>query len=151
MQFMQNVPRNHLLMGETPENCVYLHSFVYVFLFKTCFKRLKRFFEQIMFFTTLFLWFQAVKSHRKICVVTRSYKGVRGMCFGFLLAFDRYMNLCLIDVTEIWRSDGLLVDSVSELKLMILNSSDVLPANMNKRNISQLFITGNNIVLSFLI
>ena len=38
------------------------------------------------------LW-KAVEERKKVKVWTRSYKHVRGVCSGYVTAFDRHMNL----------------------------------------------------------
>ena len=103
---------------------------------------------------------KALKSHRKVCVVTRSFKGIRGFCVGFLLAYDRYCNICLIDVCEVWRTplygDAFYKEeplSVSLLKNLFLKKEQSstgrreLPLRLQKRNVRQLFINGSNVVL----
>ena len=102
---------------------------------------------------------KALKSHRKVAVVTRSFKGIRGICVGFVLAFDRYCNICLIDVCEIWRiplyggaffkEEPLGVSQLRDLFLTSQKSTTVtvLPRRLQKRNVSQMFVNGSSIVL----
>ena len=105
---------------------------------------------------------KAVKSHKKICIITRSFKGIRGLCVGFLLAFDRYSNMCLIDVCEIWRQplagtafykeESLTVCGLktvfNEIQTSSDKATDALPNRLQCRHVGQIFLRGSNVVLS---
>ena len=105
---------------------------------------------------------KAVKSHKKFCVITRSFKGIRGICVGFLLAFDRYSNMIIIDVCEIWRQpllgeafhkeESLTVCFLKTLFQNVQTSDEkdkkALPNRLQYRNVGQLFLRGSNVVLS---
>ncbi|XP_063686235.1 uncharacterized protein LOC134819996 isoform X2 [Bolinopsis microptera] len=47
---------------------------------------------------------RALTANVKVTVITRTFKGIRGECTGYLVAYDRFMNLALSDVTEHYRS-----------------------------------------------
>ena len=67
------------------------------------------------------LW-QALKERRRLKVLVRRQKSARGYCRGLLKAFDRHMNLFLIDVTE------------------------TTPSHTNRR-LGSLLIRGDNVIL----
>lgn len=41
-----------------------------------------------------------VDNRTKVQVVTRNYSQVRGLCVGYIVAFDKHWNLCMTDVDE---------------------------------------------------
>ena len=49
------------------------------------------------------LLYKSIQESRRIKVWTRSHSYVRSICTGYLLAFDRFMNLAMIDVDEVYR------------------------------------------------
>ncbi|RXM92626.1 U7 snRNA-associated Sm-like protein LSm11 [Acipenser ruthenus] len=46
---------------------------------------------------------RCVKERLKIKVHIRTFKGLRGVCSGFLVAFDKFWNMALVDVDETYR------------------------------------------------
>ncbi|XP_072028581.1 uncharacterized protein [Amphiura filiformis] len=49
------------------------------------------------------LLYKCVQQRIKVRVCVRSFKGLRGICTGYLVAFDRDMNMALSDVDEVYR------------------------------------------------
>uniref|UniRef100_A0A4W3KJG7 Sm domain-containing protein n=1 Tax=Callorhinchus milii TaxID=7868 RepID=A0A4W3KJG7_CALMI len=46
---------------------------------------------------------RCVRDRIKINVHIRTFKGLRGVCSGFLVAFDKFWNIALVDVDETFR------------------------------------------------
>ncbi|XP_078509848.1 U7 snRNA-associated Sm-like protein LSm11 [Lissotriton helveticus] len=46
---------------------------------------------------------RCVKDRVKVNIHVRTYKGLRGVCSGFLVAFDKFWNMALTDVDETYR------------------------------------------------
>ncbi|XP_041917675.1 U7 snRNA-associated Sm-like protein LSm11 [Alosa sapidissima] len=46
---------------------------------------------------------QCVQEHLRVKVHVRSFKGLRGVCAGFVVAFDKFWNLAMVDVDETYR------------------------------------------------
>ncbi|PVD39361.1 hypothetical protein C0Q70_01991 [Pomacea canaliculata] len=46
---------------------------------------------------------RSVMEKLKVHVWTRSVRNIRGICTGFVVAFDKHMNMALMDVDEIYR------------------------------------------------
>lgn len=46
---------------------------------------------------------QCVEKRCKVRVCVRSFKGLRSVCIGYLVAFDKIWNMALIDVDEIYK------------------------------------------------
>ncbi|XP_062405425.1 U7 snRNA-associated Sm-like protein LSm11 [Sardina pilchardus] len=46
---------------------------------------------------------QCVQEHIRVKVHVRSFKGLRGVCAGFVVAFDKFWNLAMVDVDETYR------------------------------------------------
>ncbi|XP_072119651.1 U7 snRNA-associated Sm-like protein LSm11 [Mobula birostris] len=47
--------------------------------------------------------YRCVQDRIKISVHIRTFKGLRGVCSGFLVAFDKFWNMALVDVDETFR------------------------------------------------
>ncbi|XP_078267359.1 U7 snRNA-associated Sm-like protein LSm11 [Rhinoraja longicauda] len=47
--------------------------------------------------------YRSVQDRIKISVHIRTFKGLRGVCSGFLVAFDKFWNMALVDVDETFR------------------------------------------------
>ncbi|XP_028668508.1 U7 snRNA-associated Sm-like protein LSm11 [Erpetoichthys calabaricus] len=47
--------------------------------------------------------YRCVKDQIRIKVHIRTFKGLRGVCSGFLVAFDKFWNMALVDVDETYR------------------------------------------------
>ncbi|KAJ8037057.1 U7 snRNA-associated Sm-like protein LSm11 [Holothuria leucospilota] len=47
------------------------------------------------------------ENSKKVKVCTRTFKGLRGICIGYIEAFDKFLNLALVDVDEIYRKPPL--------------------------------------------
>ncbi|XP_013391547.1 cylicin-1 [Lingula anatina] len=45
---------------------------------------------------------RCVKERKKVKVLTRSFKHVRGICSGYVIAFDTHFNLAMQDVDEVY-------------------------------------------------
>ncbi|XP_033123786.1 uncharacterized protein LOC117122330 isoform X2 [Anneissia japonica] len=46
---------------------------------------------------------ECMQNRLRVRVVIRSFKGIRGICIGFIEAFDKFFNLVLRDVDEIYK------------------------------------------------
>ncbi|XP_053735238.1 U7 snRNA-associated Sm-like protein LSm11 [Synchiropus splendidus] len=47
--------------------------------------------------------YRCVEEKIRVKVHIRTFKGLRGVCSGFVVAFDRYWNLAMVDVDETYR------------------------------------------------
>lgn len=106
---------------------------------------------------------QCFQEKHRVRVVTRHRKGVRGICWGFLVAFDKYMNMVLKDVDEeyttlikILRHTGkLMMENVEGVE----NDGDegrsstrgrmrlCRKQDHRKRHIAQLLLRGDSVVM----
>ncbi|XP_063043841.1 U7 snRNA-associated Sm-like protein LSm11 [Engraulis encrasicolus] len=46
---------------------------------------------------------RCVQEHVRVKVHIRTFKGLRGVCSGFVVAFDKFWNLAMVDVDETYR------------------------------------------------
>ncbi|KAM9311517.1 U7 snRNA-associated Sm-like protein LSm11 [Gastrophryne carolinensis] len=46
---------------------------------------------------------RCVQEHLKVNVHIRTFKGLRGVCSGFVVAFDKFWNMAMVDVDETYR------------------------------------------------
>ncbi|VCX41542.1 unnamed protein product, partial [Gulo gulo] len=46
---------------------------------------------------------RCIREGVKVNVHIRTFKGLRGVCTGFLVAFDKFWNMALTDVDETYR------------------------------------------------
>lgn len=51
--------------------------------------------------------YKIAKSHARCNVYTRDFCGLRGVCCGYIIAYDRYLNLAMVDVDETFRKPPL--------------------------------------------
>ncbi len=87
---------------------------------------------------------------RRIVVMIRRVNSIRGTCSGFLKAFDKHMNLVLLDVTELFLP-------FHQYRRFQLENSDKLETGavfrdrkLTHRQFSkQLFIRGDNVVMIY--
>lgn len=70
---------------------------------------------------------RAVRERQRIEVLTRDCRGIYGILTGWLIAFDRHMNLIMSDVDEVFRR---LTDGRDYLELGSQRQA-VLPAKGN--------------------
>ncbi|PIK33486.1 hypothetical protein BSL78_29699 [Apostichopus japonicus] len=54
---------------------------------------------------SLLKWCFEKKCKARVC--TRTFKGLRSICIGYVVAFDKFYNLALSDVTEVYRKPPL--------------------------------------------
>ncbi|XP_077980147.1 uncharacterized protein LOC144435426 [Glandiceps talaboti] len=47
--------------------------------------------------------YECVQDRIPIRVCTRTFKGLRGICRGYLVAYDKYWNLAMVDVDEVYK------------------------------------------------
>ncbi|XP_038064403.1 U7 snRNA-associated Sm-like protein LSm11 isoform X2 [Patiria miniata] len=47
--------------------------------------------------------YRCMNERCKVRVCTRSFKGLRSICTGYLVTFDKFFNMALVDVDEVWR------------------------------------------------
>ncbi|XP_033630123.1 retinitis pigmentosa 1-like 1 protein isoform X1 [Asterias rubens] len=47
--------------------------------------------------------FRCMNERCKVRVCTRSFKGLRSICTGYVVTFDKFFNMALVDVDETWR------------------------------------------------
>ena len=100
-----------------------------------------------------------MKQHRRVKVWTRNFDSIRGNCTGFLVLFDKYWNLVLSDVEEVYwmphHRKG-LVTGMDQLSLtegchvkLGKNHQNVQQKNKDVvlRHIPQLLIRGDNVVM----
>eukprot|EP00958_Prasinococcus_capsulatus_P029406 scaffold7417_cov417-Prasinococcus_capsulatus_cf.AAC.3 len=94
------------------------------------------------------------QNKQRVKVVTRHHKGVRGTCIGFLMAFDKYMNMVLRDVDEeytvlirVVRQCGQKTrDAEDEQSTTGLKTRVCRKQEHRKRHIVQLLIRGDAVV-----
>lgn len=93
---------------------------------------------------------------KRVLVVIRRVNSVRGTCTGFLKAFDKHMNLLLMDVTEVS-----IAHETHERQLRDMRSGALPPSagmfsvadpRRNRRFTQQtfakqLFVRGDNVVM----
>ncbi|XP_035696304.1 U7 snRNA-associated Sm-like protein LSm11 [Branchiostoma floridae] len=48
-----------------------------------------------------------ISEKRRVIVTTRTFKGLRGICTGYLVAFDKFWNLAMADVEEVYHKPPL--------------------------------------------
>ncbi|XP_066291593.1 U7 snRNA-associated Sm-like protein LSm11 [Branchiostoma lanceolatum] len=48
-----------------------------------------------------------IDEKRRVIVATRTFKGLRGICTGYLVAFDKFWNLAMADVEEVYHKPPL--------------------------------------------
>ncbi|XP_022092690.1 U7 snRNA-associated Sm-like protein LSm11 isoform X2 [Acanthaster planci] len=51
----------------------------------------------------LSMLYRCMNERCKVRVCTRSFKGLRSICTGYLVTFDKFFNMALTDVDEVWR------------------------------------------------
>ncbi|KAK3255680.1 hypothetical protein CYMTET_35155 [Cymbomonas tetramitiformis] len=90
--------------------------------------------------------YDCYKAQKKVFVVTRHLRGVRGNCVGQLIAFDKYMNLILKDVDEKYTAlisiERKVRDSEGKEHVRYARRQD-----HRSRHLGQIFIRGASIVL----
>ncbi|XP_043925843.1 U7 snRNA-associated Sm-like protein LSm11 [Protopterus annectens] len=62
---------------------------------------------------------RCVRDRIKISVHIRTFKGLRGVCSGFLVAFDKFWNMAMVDVDETYRKPVLGKAFYNEPKLNV--------------------------------
>ncbi|CAF1089367.1 unnamed protein product [Brachionus calyciflorus] len=117
------------------------------------------------------LLYKSIKENSRIKVWTRSHSYVRSICTGYLVAFDQYWNLAMIDVDEVYRIPINKIETdldklPKELEKANLEDSEHIKKintdfqeiesklnlyksgrfNLFERHVNQLFIRGDNIV-----
>ncbi|CAM9465638.1 unnamed protein product [Lampetra planeri] len=63
--------------------------------------------------------YRCVKNRLPISVHVRTFRGLRGVCKGYLLAFDKFWNMALADVDEVYRKPLLGQAFYSEPRLTV--------------------------------
>lgn len=93
---------------------------------------------------------------KRVMVVIRRVNSVRGTCMGFLKAFDKHMNLLLMDVTEVSIAHETHEKQLRDMRSGALPPSagmfSVADPRRNRRftqqtYAKQLFIRGDNVVM----
>ena len=121
------------------------------------------------------LLYRSIEENRRIKVWTRSHSYVRSICTGYLLAFDQYWNLAMIDVDEIYRipfgkkqqqqqpqqqqqqQEGNITKEMANVSITDDNNNNDADGEFNlykcgrsfqlaERHSNQLFIRGDNVV-----
>ena len=90
-------------------------------------------------------------------MVIRRVNSIRGECRGFLLAFDKHMNMVLSDVTELFIPYEVLVDREQTERRenqpkFVYSTAAHLHQRRNqceKRYVRQLLIRGDNVVMVY--
>ena len=107
----------------------------------------------------LSLLLKAMTTRRRIRVVTRHASGVRGTAVAYLLAFDKYMNLILQDVTETYTvrlmrrrevgmSNGMSMSNGNGNGMGTGSRTRCAPVlEHRRRHVQQVFLRGEQIVL----
>ncbi|XP_005993124.1 U7 snRNA-associated Sm-like protein LSm11 isoform X1 [Latimeria chalumnae] len=70
--------------------------------------------------------YRCVHDRIKINVHIRTFKGLRGVCSGFLVAFDKFWNMALVDVDETFRKPILGKAFYNEAELTVTRLFDRL-------------------------
>ncbi|XP_030225105.1 U7 snRNA-associated Sm-like protein LSm11 [Gadus morhua] len=63
--------------------------------------------------------YRCVEERIRVKVHIRSFKGLRGLCSGFVVAFDKFWNLAMVDVDETYR-DPLLGEALYHEKALTI-------------------------------
>ncbi|CAK8696194.1 unnamed protein product [Clavelina lepadiformis] len=71
------------------------------------------------------LLYKITKEHLRCHVYTRNFAGLRGILIGFVVAFDRYMNLAMVDVDETFAlsPSGKVVDHQKKITIAQLTKA----------------------------
>nr|6V4X_D Chain D, U7 snRNA-associated Sm-like protein LSm11 [Homo sapiens] len=83
---------------------------------------------------------RCIREGVKVNVHIRTFKGLRGVCTGFLVAFDKFWNMALTDVDETYRKP--VLQSRKKKRKPKVDYQQVFT-----RHINQIFIRGENVLL----
>ncbi|XP_028824156.1 U7 snRNA-associated Sm-like protein LSm11 isoform X2 [Denticeps clupeoides] len=114
---------------------------------------------------------RCIQEKIRIKVHIRTFKGLRGVCSGFIMAFDKFWNLAMVDVDETYREPllgealyhekALTITRLFE-KLKVQESQETSRATgpdqqvgqhgppygrVHTRHLNQIFIRGENVLL----
>jgi small nuclear ribonucleoprotein (snRNP)-like protein len=78
------------------------------------------------------------KRKSRICVTIRRVNSIRGTCVGLLVAFDKHMNIVLLDVVERYTIEQRQVGRSGNMETVELP---------RQRHLKQIFIRGDNVVM----
>ncbi|XP_070581075.1 protein starmaker-like [Ptychodera flava] len=70
------------------------------------------------------LLYKCVYDRIPIRVCTRTFRGLRGLCSGYLVAYDKYWNLAMVDVDEVYKKPSLGKKLFNEERLTFSKLND---------------------------
>eukprot|EP01132_Coremiostelium_polycephalum_P007964 gene7964-9797_t len=89
---------------------------------------------------------RCLESKKKVKVIIRDVKSIRGYCIGYLIAFDKHWNLILRDVDEEYIVIQYIDNELSDLQQQQQQQKKKKIIIKCQRHYGQLFIKGDTIV-----
>lgn len=90
---------------------------------------------------------------QRVCVITRYVNAIRGSLTGTLVAFDKHMNLVLLDVEETYSSRPLERGTLTNVQVEVERRQNLSRSHghgtskaVGRRTLKQIMLRGDNVV-----